>query len=212
MNVENREDAAVQEPAGGTPEASAQPEQPGEAPTLQQQLEEQQQRAESYYASWQRAAADFANYKRRTEQERSEATKFANAMLILNILPVLDDLERALNSVTVELAGFTWIDGIRLIYRKLYAALESQGLAPIEAVGQSFDPTLHEAVMRAPGEEGKVLAEFQRGYTLHGRVIRPALVSVGAGGDSPAKQEGQESPTPDQEDTTPPGENAPEGA
>lgn len=102
-------------------------------------------------------------------------------MLVLSLLPVLDDLERAMGNVPRELAGLTWIDGVQLIYRKLLATLEAQGVAPIEAVGQPFDPNLHEAVMRAPGDEGLVLSELQRGYTLQGRVIRPALVTVGAG-------------------------------
>lgn len=160
---------------------------------LRRQLEEEKQRAESHYASWQRSAADFANYKRRTEQERAEAASFANAMLILNILPTLDDLERALNSVSTELAGLTWIDGIHIIYRKLQGVLESQGLKAIEAVGQPFDPNLHEAVLRAPGEEGKVLAELQRGYMLENRVIRPTLVKVGTGeAAAPAAPEGLE--------------------
>ena len=149
--------------------------------TLQQALEQEKSKAESYHTSWQRSAADFANFKRRTEQDRAEASKFANAMLILNILPVLDDLERALNSVSADLAGLTWIDGIHIIYRKLLAVLESQGLKAIEAVGQPFDPNLHEAVLRAPGQEGKVLSELQRGYLLHDRIIRPTLVKVGTG-------------------------------
>ncbi|MBI2885644.1 MAG: nucleotide exchange factor GrpE [Chloroflexi bacterium] len=149
--------------------------------TLSQRLEQERARAESHYASWQRTAADFANFKRRTEQERSDAIKFANAMLMLNILPILDDLERALSSVSADLAGLTWIDGIHLIYRKLQAMLESQGLKVIEAVGQPFDPNRHEAVLRGPGQEGIVLAELQRGYALNDRVIRPTLVKVGTG-------------------------------
>lgn len=154
---------------------------PNEPEALAKQLAEERQRAESFYASWQRSAADFANYKRRTDQERADANRFAGAMLIVNILPILDDLERALQSVSKEVAGLTWVDGIQIIYRKLQMVLEAQGLKPIEAVGKAFDPNAHEAVLRAPGEEGIVLAELQRGYMLHDRVIRPALVKVGAG-------------------------------
>lgn len=165
---------------------------PDDVPALQQRLEEERQRAESHYASWQRAAADFANYKRRTEQERGEASKFANSVLVLQLLPIVDDLERAMGNVPRELVGLTWIDGIHLIYRKLYAVLEAQDLAAVEAVGQPFDPNLHEAVLRAPGPEGQVLSELQRGYTLHGRVIRPALVTVGTGEAAEADSEGPE--------------------
>jgi len=149
--------------------------------TLKSQLTEERAKAESYLANWQRAQADFINYKRRTEQERGETAKFANAMLILGLLPVLDDFERAFESVSSKLAGLTWVDGIRLIYRKLQAVLQAQGLAEIEAVGQDFDPILHEAVLYGPGEEGKVIEELQKGYKLHDRVIRPALVKVGKG-------------------------------
>lgn len=148
---------------------------------LRKRLQEEKERADRSYANWQRVAADMANFKRRTEQERSDASKFANAMLILNLLPIVDDLDRALQNVSAELAGLTWIDGIYLINRKLQVVLENQGLKPIEAVGQPFDPNLHEAVLHGPGEEGKVVAELQRGYVLGDRVIRPSLVKVGNG-------------------------------
>ena len=161
---------------------------PDDVETLRQRLQEEQQKAESFYGNWQRTAADFANFKRRTEQERSETSRFASSLLILSLLPVLDDLERALGNVPRELTGLTWIDGIELIYRKMLAVFESHGVAPIEAAGKPFDPAFHEAVVRAPGEEGKVLNELQRGYTLHGRVIRPALVSVGEGGRAAAEE------------------------
>ncbi|MBM2832838.1 MAG: GrpE protein [Dehalococcoidia bacterium] len=133
------------------------------------------------YSNWQRTAADFANFKRRTEQERSDAARFASSMLILTLLPIVDDFERALGNVPRELAGLTWIDGMQLIYRKLLAILENQGVAALEAVGQPFDPNLHEAVMRSPGEEGKVLSELQRGYTLQGRVIRQRRIYCSRG-------------------------------
>jgi molecular chaperone GrpE len=111
-------------------------------------------------------------------------------MLIVNLLPVLDDLERALSSVSAKLAGLTWVDGIRLIHRKLKAVLEAQGLSEIHAEGQDFDPNLHEAVLHEEGEEGKVTAELQKGYKLYDRVIRPAMVAVGNGrGASPPEEE-----------------------
>ncbi len=163
------------------------PDDPQDSEALNARLAEERQRAESFYASWQRAAADFANFKRRTEQERSEAAKFAGVGLVLQLLPIVDDLERALLNVPKELGGLTWIDGVHIIYRKLMAVMDAQGVQPIEAVGQDFDPNLHEAVMRAPGADGKVLSELQRGYTLQGRVIRPSLVQVGTGESAPAE-------------------------
>lgn len=149
------------------------------AGTLEAQLAREKERAESYYASWQRAAADYQNFKRRAEQERSEFTQIANASLIFNLLPIVDDLERALDNVDAHLAGLTWLDGVRLIHRKFEALLEMNGVAEIPADGQDFDPNVHEAVMYAEGEAGKVLNVAQKGYTLGGRVLRPAMVVVG---------------------------------
>jgi len=148
---------------------------------LKAQLEEEKKKAEGYLANWQRTAADFQNYKRRTEQERQEVALFANAALIINILPVLDDLERALGNVDARLAGLTWVDGVRLIHRKLQAILEASGVKDIQTGGQDFDPRYHEATMFGDGEEGKVVSEVQRGYMLGDRVLRPAMVIVGRG-------------------------------
>jgi len=144
-------------------------------------LEEEKKKAETYLANWQRAAADFQNYKRRTDQEREELGRLANAALVINILPILDDLERALTSVDARLAGLTWIDGIRLIYRKFQAVLEASGVREIKAEGEDFDPRFHEAVMYGEGEEGKVISEVQKGYMLGDRVIRPSAVVIGRG-------------------------------
>ena len=152
-----------------------------EMTALKQALAEEKSKAEEYLANWQRAQADFINFKKRSEQEKGEATRFANAMLILNLLLVLDDLERALDSLPTKLVELTWIDGIRLIYRKLQVTLEAQGLSPIKAEGEKFDPNIHEAVMYGEGEEGMVTQELQRGYKLHDRVIRPSMVAVGKG-------------------------------
>jgi molecular chaperone GrpE len=183
-----------------------QPSQGAQAPRdevddLRSQLDAARSEAQRYLDNWRRAEADFANYKKRVEQEREETRRFANASLIINILPVLDDLERALQSLDARLAGLTWFDGIRLIYRKLQAVLEAAGVREIPAEGQPFDPRYHEAIHYAEGEEGKVLAVVQKGYTLHDRVLRPALVIVGkrlaesSGGQqgSPQPQEGSQS-------------------
>ena len=148
---------------------------------LEAQLEEEKKKAETYLANWQRAAADFQNYTRRTDQEREELGRLANAALVINILPILDDLERALTSVDTRLAGLTWIDGIRLIYRKFQAVLEASGVREIKAEGEDFDPRYHEAVMYGEGEEGKVISEVQKGYMLGDRVIRPSAVVIGRG-------------------------------
>ena len=155
---------------------------------LRARLAEEQEKAQTYLGNWQRAAADYQNFKRRVEGERSETGRLANAALVINLLPLIDDLERALCTVDTKLAGLTWIDGIWLIYRKFQAILENAGVKEIEADGQPFDPRVHEAISEAPGEEGKVVSVVQKGYLLGDRVVRPAMVIVGRGGDGPPKE------------------------
>ena len=157
---------------------------PEEIESGKKALAEEKEKSEKYLANWQRAQADFINYKRRSEQERAEVVNYANSTLILNTLPVLDDLERALGNVPDELAESPWVDGIRHIYRKLQAVLEAQGISVIEAEGKDFDPNFHEAVMSVEGEEGKVIEETQKGYKLRNRVIRPTKVKVGKGSET----------------------------
>lgn len=166
-------------------EGEAKVEQPEEIESVKKALAEEKEKSEKYLANWQRAQADFINYKRRSEQERAEVVNYANSTLILNTLPVLDDLERALGNVPDELAESPWVDGIRYIYRKLQAVLEAQGISVIEAEGKDFDPNFHEAVMSVEGEDGKVIEETQKGYKLRNRVIRPTKVKVGKGSESP---------------------------
>ncbi len=149
--------------------------------TLKQVLAEERKKAEDYLANWQRAQADFINYKRRTELERQDFNRFANANLILSLLPALDDLERALSSIPPKLAKHSWVDGIRLVERKFKSSLETQGLTPIKALGEPFDPNFHEALRQDKGKEGIIVEEFQKGYMLGDRVLRPAKVVVGNG-------------------------------
>jgi molecular chaperone GrpE len=147
---------------------------------LQQELEQARAQSDEHLRSWQRAAADFANYRRRTDEEREALARFANATLIGRLLTVLDDFDRALEHVPDD-AHEGWVDGVRLVERKLRSVLESEGLTPIEAVGQPFDPNVHEAVVHedtADHPDNQVIGELQRGYRLHDRVLRPALVRV----------------------------------
>src|SRR3970040_1948703 len=175
------------EPPEAEPGAGSAQAEPGSAQaepverTLEEQLARAREDAQKYLGNWQRAEADFQNYKRRVEQERDEVRRFGVASLIINILPIIDDFERAFGSLDARLAGLTWFEGIYHIYRKLLQALHKAGVSAIETEGRQFDPNVHEAVMHAEGEEGKVLAEVQRGYKLHDRVLRPAMVVVGKG-------------------------------
>jgi molecular chaperone GrpE len=138
------------------------------------------EQADENLRNWQRAAADFSNYKRRTEDERKAVNLLANAVLLSRLLAVIDDFDRALESVPEDIHE-GWLDGIRLVERKLQALLEAEGVTPIEAIGQPFDPNLHEAVVHEETTEhpdNTVIGEVQRGYLLHERVLRPSLVRV----------------------------------
>jgi molecular chaperone GrpE len=158
---------------------------------LQKTLADEKAKAERYLANWQRSQADHINFKKRVEQEKEELKQFGNAMLIVSLLPVLDDMERALASIPVKMAHQTWVDGMRLILRKFQAIMEAQGLSEIKALGQPFDPQFHEAVLRAPGEEGIIIEELQKGYKLKERVVRPSMVVVGQGKEQKEMTEGQ---------------------
>lgn len=159
---------------------------------LEQALFEEKERSERYLANWQRAQADFINYKKRAEQEKKETVEFANSELILNLLTVVDDLERAFVSLPPRLSKSSWIEGIELIHNKLKGILEAHGLTEIKAKGKPFDPRWHEAVMHQEGEEDIVIEEIQKGYKLKDRVLRPSKVIVGKGKASPESEPSSE--------------------
>ena len=148
---------------------------------LKQQLEQERAKSAEYLDSWRRAAADLSNYRKRAEKETGELAKFANSTLIARLLPVMDDFDRAFQTVPEGLRELTWVDGMMLIARKLHAILEAEGLKPIEAIGKPFDPNFHEAVIHEEtdkAEEGLVTGELQKGYLLSDRVLRPTMVKV----------------------------------
>jgi molecular chaperone GrpE len=162
---------------------------PQENADLEAALAAAKQKAEEYLANWQRTQADFINFKRRTEQEKQELGKYANATLFCDILPVLDDLERALNAIPEEYAKSDWVEGVRLVERKFKGILERQGVKTVCALGMAFDPTLHEAIRQDAGPEGMVVAEYQKGYTLQDRLLRPSRVVVGKGEEKGPEKE-----------------------
>lgn len=149
--------------------------------SLTNALEEERAKAEKNLIGWQRAQADYINYKKRIEREQIESTKYSNIILISELLPVIDDLDRALNSIPENLDNTPWVDGIRLIYRKFWGVLEAVGVSSVEAIGEEFDPVYHEAICQVEGKEGIVIEATQKGYRLHDRVIRPSQVAVGCG-------------------------------
>jgi len=130
----------------------------------------EQERAE-YLAGWQRAKADYINLEKRIEQEKAEWIKFSNAELILKFLPLLDSFEEALKHTKEK--------GLEHIYNQLKDILKNQGLEEIKSLGEKFNPELHEAVDKAEGKEcGIIIEEIQKGYKLHGKIIRPSRVKI----------------------------------
>jgi molecular chaperone GrpE len=145
---------------------------------LQDQLDAARAKAAENLDGWQRALAEFQNYRKRIERDREADQAIMKAELIHKFLPVVDDLERALKNRPAEDA---WTNGIELILRKVQSILEAEGVARIEAEGQTFDPNFHEAVSQEPvdgAESGSVVAVLQNGYMLGDKVIRPAQVRV----------------------------------
>jgi molecular chaperone GrpE len=125
-----------------------------------------------------RRSAEFENYRRRVEREKSEFLEYASREAVNALLPVLDDFERALKQ---ESQDKDYVRGMEMIYNRLLETLKKLGLEPISSVGQSFDPYLHQAVDRvetAEAEDHTVLQEYQRGYNFKGRLLRPAMVQV----------------------------------
>ena len=141
----------------------------------------QRNRAESNFNGWQRAQADYANHKRRADQERAEALRYGSLPALAHVLSITDDLERALNALPLNLTRLTWVEGVVIIYRKMLAMLEASGVTEIEAEGRDFDPSVHEAIAQTDGPEGQVVQVVQKGYQLYDRVLRPSLVQVGNG-------------------------------
>lgn len=153
-----------------------------EIEALKRQVADAEAKAKEYLDGWQRARAEFANYKKRQEADNASLRQFAIGGFVGKILPVLDDFERAAKTLPHNLQGLTWIDGVLLIQRKMQLVLESEGVKPIEVAPNAvFDPTVHEAISQDDAEgidSGHVIEEVQKGYKLGDRVIRPALVRV----------------------------------
>jgi molecular chaperone GrpE len=148
---------------------------------LQSELEETRAKAAENLDGWQRALAEFSNYKKRLEREKDSVHQNALGKVVLHYLTVVDDLELALENRPDSEEGATWAEGIELILRKLQTFLEMEGVKAIQAVGEEFDPTCHEAIVMEPSEDyesGQVIGVVQTGYRMGERVLRPAKVRV----------------------------------
>jgi molecular chaperone GrpE len=148
---------------------------------LTQELQEARARADEYLDGWQRARADFANFKKRVDRDQAQVYQMAAGNIIRRYLDVADDLERALKKRPQDGDGSAWAVGIELIYRKIMNILENEGVIAMEVEGQFFDPNLHEAVAQEESkdhESGQIIEVVQAGYKLGDRVLRPAKVRI----------------------------------
>ena len=150
------------------------------------ELEIAERRAAEAEAGWQRARADFANLKRRTEEQRAESATVAGDRLLVRVLDLADDFDLAVEHVPAEVKDTPWVDGIAAIDRKLRALLEAEGIKPMGGEGERFDPQTQQAISyedTADVPDGTVIKVLQRGFTIGDRVLRPALVAVARNDD-----------------------------
>ena len=157
------------------------PESSGDLEELRQTLAEKAEAAEENYARLLRLAADMENLKKRQERERAELLQFANENLVKELLPVVDNLERALDHGRQQKAPKALLEGIEMVHHGFLKALDRFGVTPFDSVGQHFDPAFHNAMMQeeAPGvPDCRVIKELQKGYLMHQRLLRPAMVVV----------------------------------
>ncbi len=174
-------EAEVAESVESTEALAAKQEEDDPLAALRSELEKARAQAAEYLDGWQRARAEFANLKKRVEAEREEIRYRSNEELLLKVLPVVDDFERAFQELPPEMEDAAWVNGITMIMNKLHKLLESENVAPLEAAGKPFDPQWHQAMMQEETKDypdGICIEEIQRGYRLGDRVLRPALVKV----------------------------------
>lgn len=191
-NKQTNQKEHSEEPKGASPEgkgpATAE-DTPAESPesvieTLRAGYEKKEQETREAQERFMRTLADFDNYKKRTQRDQADALKYANEKLIKELLPVIDNLERALAHSRETRDFDRMMEGVELIQKQLLSALGKFGVAPIESLNQPFDPFLHQSIGQIEVEEGsetkenQVVRETQRGYHLNDRVLRPSLVMI----------------------------------
>jgi molecular chaperone GrpE len=151
-----------------------------ESTKMQTELADKERLLEEHNDRYKRLQADFDNFRRRTRQEKEELSNIMAQNIILELLPILDNFERALSSASIQDTD-KMLSGVEMIYRQLNQVLEKNGLTAVEAVGKVFNPQQHEAVMRVEDAEqpdGMIVEELQKGYAVKGKVIRPSMVRV----------------------------------
>jgi molecular chaperone GrpE len=202
---EQAEEVAVESQREPIPEEGEEPAVEG-LEALRNELEQARAKEAEYLDGWQRARAELSNARKRFQREQQQSYTNAKADVLSRLLPIVDDLERAFETLPDDLSGHGWVEGIRLVQCKAQGLLEQEGVAPIDAVGREFDPFLHQAVTHEPSDqvpEGHVIAQMQRGYSLGDRVLRPCMVRVSAGPPArpeQAEEQGLEEQIPSAED------------
>lgn len=149
--------------------------------TLEAELAQAKLQITEHYAQLQRLQAEFDNFRKRTQKEKEDLAQYAATRVVEAMLPIVDNFERALVSAETSKDFESFAQGVEMIYRQVYALLEKEGLKPIEAVGQPFDPNVHDAIMQVDSDEqpeNTVVEELQKGYYLKDKVLRPSMVKV----------------------------------
>lgn len=173
------EPSAALQGADGTANASLEVES-----DLSDKLAQAEAQATEYLDNWRRAVADLSNARKRMQREQDEMRRTASARVLEKLIPILDDVDRAFANMPSDQANSEWVNGFRLIQKKLQGLLESEGVTTIPAEGQQFDPKLHYAVTHEDSEdleEGQIIAEVAKGYKLDDKVLRPSMVRVARG-------------------------------
>ncbi|QJD83669.1 nucleotide exchange factor GrpE [Cohnella herbarum] len=185
VNMEEHQEDSLEQETGSDVEQTTQLD--DETPAAEEinaenaAITELQRLADDNHSRYLRAQADFDNFRRRTVKEKEELTQYASLKLITQLLPVLDNFQRALQTGGEGSESESFAKGVDMIFRQLSQVLEGEGLKPMESVGQPFDPEFHQAIMQVESEEydeGIVVEAIQTGYILKDKVIRPAMVKV----------------------------------
>jgi len=171
-----RKNGEIEEPAGEKLE-------PDPAEKIQAQLEEKNREAAENFDKWLRLRAEFENFKKRVQKEKADSIKFGNENLLQAMLPALDNLSRAIEQGKKAKEIDSLLEGVEMTRRQLLSILEKNGVIPIQAVGDLFNPEKHEALAEEENEEEphRVIAEVEKGYLFHDRLLRPAKVIVSKG-------------------------------
>ncbi|NLF13954.1 MAG: nucleotide exchange factor GrpE [Anaerolineaceae bacterium] len=190
VEQESQEVGEEQAIAGEVLPAEAEEATPEEAlASLRQELEDAQARQAEYLDGWQRARAELANARKRFQREQGQAYDSARADILVRLLPIVDDFQRALENVPEEASNDPWLEGIRLIERNFQHVLEQEGVSAIADAGQEFDPFLHQAVTHEPSDSvpaGHIISALRTGYRMGEQVLRPSMVRVSSGPEAEA--------------------------